>query len=148
MFHPAGHCFFFIVRWIFKVYFERERERPHEGGGRKRIWSRLWTVSAESDMGLEPTNGEIMSWTETKSQSLNQLSHPSAPDGYFLYVNILCLWFYFIDFISLSSKIEAREKTQQVIDTILSLESQTGGTIFYCEFFISSLSLPEIPFLS
>ena len=32
-----------------------------------------------SHVGLEPTNHEIMTRAETKSQTLNQLSHPVAP---------------------------------------------------------------------
>ena len=50
------------------VYFERERAREHacvsrEGQRereRDRIPSRLCAVSAEPDMGLDPTNHEIM----------------------------------------------------------------------------------------
>ena len=41
----------------------RERDSVSEGGaerGRKRIPSRLYTVSAEPDVELEPTNHEIM----------------------------------------------------------------------------------------
>ena len=48
--------------------FERERERAGEGqrervrerGERERIPSRLLTVSAEPNVGLKPTNREIM----------------------------------------------------------------------------------------
>ena len=36
---------------------QRERERERE---RERILSRLYTVNAEPDMGLNPTNREIM----------------------------------------------------------------------------------------
>ena len=44
---------------------EREREREQEGEGqrereRKRILSRLHAVSTEPDVGLELTDGEIM----------------------------------------------------------------------------------------
>ena len=46
---------------------ERERERKHEWGRgrerereRRRVPSRLCITSAEPDMGLEPTNHEIM----------------------------------------------------------------------------------------
>ena len=53
---------------------ERERER-----GRERIPSRLHTLSAEPDVGLEVTNREIVTWAESKSQMLNRLSHPGAP---------------------------------------------------------------------
>ena len=57
----------FIYLFIyFKGYlfiFERERERMWGWGRereRQRIPSRLHTVSAESDVGLDPTNCEIM----------------------------------------------------------------------------------------
>ena len=47
------------------IYFERERERERVQGrgrekGRARIPSRLHTVSAEPNIGLELTNREIM----------------------------------------------------------------------------------------
>ena len=42
-----------------------------------RIPSRLHIIRAEPDMGLELTNGEIMTGAETKSRMLNQLSHPA-----------------------------------------------------------------------
>ena len=64
------------------IYFERERERA--GGrqtqrGRERIPSRLHVVRAKPDIGLHPTNTEIVTWAETKSQTLKRLSHPGAP---------------------------------------------------------------------
>ena len=37
---------------------EREGDTESEAG------SRLWAVSTEPDMGLRPTNGEIMTWDE------------------------------------------------------------------------------------
>ena len=60
---------------------EREREREHEWGKgaereRQRIPSRLRAVSTEPDVGLELTNGEIMTRAETKSQMPYRLSHP------------------------------------------------------------------------
>ena len=36
-------------------------------------------LSAESNSGLSPMTHEIMTWTETKSWTLNQLSYSSAP---------------------------------------------------------------------
>ena len=47
------------------IHFERERERERESRGgaereRQRIPSRLCTISAEPDVGLEVTNHEIM----------------------------------------------------------------------------------------
>ena len=51
--------------------FETERDRAWMGGGAERegdteseTGSRLWAVSTEPDAGLEPTNGEIMTWAE------------------------------------------------------------------------------------
>ena len=52
-----------------------------QGRGRERgrISSRLRTVSAEPDAGLDLPILEIMIWAEIKSQMLNRLSHPGAP---------------------------------------------------------------------
>ena len=38
----------------------RERDRDREGDTESEAGSRLCTVSTESDVGLEPTNHEIM----------------------------------------------------------------------------------------
>ena len=46
--------------------------------GRERILSRLRAVSAEPDSGFKPTNHEIMTLTEIKSWTLNQMSHRGA----------------------------------------------------------------------
>ena len=54
---------------------ERERDRETE---RQRIPSRLHTVSAEPNLGLEPTNFEIVTQAEIESQMLNRLSHPGT----------------------------------------------------------------------
>ena len=88
----------YIEKQIFKklVYFERERERENarahtgalkwgrsrerEGGRESQAGS---AVSAEPDMGLDPMDLVIMTWAKIKSQ-LNQLSHPSAPERFFL----------------------------------------------------------------
>ena len=61
--------FYFII-----CFWEREREREREGmngGGAGRegdteseAASRLWAVSTESDVGLELTDREIMTWAE------------------------------------------------------------------------------------
>ena len=59
---------------------ERERESELEGvAQKKRIPSRLCTVSTEPNTGLELPNSEIMTRAEIKSTTLNRLSHPSAP---------------------------------------------------------------------
>ena len=62
----------------FKVYLFILRDRGR-GRERERISSRLHTVSIEPDVGLEPTNFEIMTWAEMESWTLKQLSHPGAP---------------------------------------------------------------------
>ena len=67
-----------------KVYLLWEKLRPREWGsggegGRQRIPSRLCTASAESGVGLEPTNREIMIWAEIKRWTLYLLSHPGNP---------------------------------------------------------------------
>ena len=55
----------FMIKSLFNVYFlilresERGRERERERG-RERIESRLLVVSAESNMGLDPMNCEIL----------------------------------------------------------------------------------------
>ena len=48
-----------------------------EGGAENR--KQASAVSTEPDTGLDPTNPEIMTGAETKSQILNQLSHPGTP---------------------------------------------------------------------
>ena len=53
--------------------FEREREKKRGGGEEEadregdtesEAGSRLWAVSTEPDVGLEPMNHEIMTWAE------------------------------------------------------------------------------------
>ena len=55
---------------MFLFIFETEREHE-QGRGKERDWdteseagSRLWAVGTEPDVGLEPTNREIMTWAE------------------------------------------------------------------------------------
>ena len=52
-------------------------ERTERKG--ERIPSRLCTTSMEPKTGLETTNHEIMTETEIKSRTLNQISHSGAP---------------------------------------------------------------------
>ena len=47
---------------------------------RERIPSRLHAVSTEPEAGIDPTNHEITTRVEIKSWTLNQLSHPGAPN--------------------------------------------------------------------
>ena len=58
---------------------ERDRERKRERERERETPSRLHAVSAEPDARLDPMNWEIMTSTEIKSGTLNQLSHPGAP---------------------------------------------------------------------
>ena len=53
------------------------------GAEGERISSRLPTESGAKE-GLLPTTREIMTRTETKSRTLNQLSHPGALSDSFL----------------------------------------------------------------
>ena len=67
---------------------ERQRDRETEREGqRERIPSRLCTVSVASNVELELTNCEIMTWAEIKSQTLNQLSHPDFKEILMEYVH-------------------------------------------------------------
>ena len=80
---PNGeiHHWTWIIAWrIFFLNFYlfwgvgRGRER-----GRARKLSRLHSINAESDVGLDPMNCEIVTWAEIKSQTLNQLSYLRRP---------------------------------------------------------------------
>ena len=53
---------------FFNVYlFLREREREHTNGeGAERAGPQLQAVSAEPDMGLKPTNHDIMTQAEVR----------------------------------------------------------------------------------
>ena len=56
-----------------------------------KIPSRLLTVSTELDLGLKPTNLEIMALMEIRSQKLNRLSHLGAPRVLFYVSNLYLL---------------------------------------------------------
>ena len=62
---------------------ERQRENPQQGRGRETVRegipSSFHAVGAEPNSGMHLTNCAIMTWAETKSLMLNQLSHPGAP---------------------------------------------------------------------
>ena len=49
-----------------------------EGDTESQAGSRCRAVSTEPDVGLEPMNREIMTWTKMESQTLNLLHHPDA----------------------------------------------------------------------
>ena len=50
--------------FIFETEREREQGRAREGDTESETGSRLWAVSTEPDVGLEPTDREIMTWAE------------------------------------------------------------------------------------
>ena len=72
---------YFLLKFI---SFERQKALAGRERGRERIQSRLHTISMEPDEGLKLLSHEVMTRAETKSQMLNQLSHPGAPVKYFL----------------------------------------------------------------
>ena len=53
-----------------------------EGKGEREFWADS-AHSTQPDLGAWSHNPEIMIWAETKSQMLNQLSHPGTPSYYF-----------------------------------------------------------------
>ena len=62
------------------------RERETWGGGEEQTNSLL---SVEPDMELDPRT-DIMTLAKTKSQTLNQLSHPSVPPEIYFIWAYLC----------------------------------------------------------
>jgi len=78
----------FSILFLFKDLFiwEKERETAQAGGAEgkgERISSRLHTQHG-ARRRTQSHDPEIMTQTETKSQSLNQLQHPGAPIFCFL----------------------------------------------------------------
>ena len=68
------------------LYFETGADSSSGGGAergreieRDRIPSKLRTVGAETDAGLDATDREITTGAEIKSRTLNRRSHPGAP---------------------------------------------------------------------
>ena len=76
--------FFFLLYLFICLFWENEREREHEQMGRgrerdkERIPNRLQAISTEPDARLDLMKHKIITWAKINSQSLNQLSHPSA----------------------------------------------------------------------
>ena len=73
---------FLLLFFNVYLFILRERMCTHEqGSGREREWESQpgSMLSMESDLGLNPTNCEIMAWTEIKSRTLNWLSHQGVP---------------------------------------------------------------------
>ena len=50
----------------------------------------------ETNVGLNPMNHEIMTWTEIKSQMLNGLSHPGTPTSFVLIRVLDYTWLSFL----------------------------------------------------
>ena len=79
----TAFLFFFFSTFIY--FWDRERqsmngggaEREREGDTESETGSRLWAVSTEANAGLKLTDREIVTWA---GQTLNQLSHPGAPN--------------------------------------------------------------------
>ena len=72
----------YSIKFIY-LFWEREREHECARGVEKegqRIPSRFCMVSTKPNAELDPTNCEIMTWAEVKSQTLNWLSHSGAPE--------------------------------------------------------------------
>ena len=64
---------------MFIYFWERDKawagEGQREGGDTEsEAGSRLWPVSTEPDVGLEPTNSEIMAWAE-----VGRLTYSATP---------------------------------------------------------------------
>ena len=76
----------FIFIFFKFIYFEGEREQAgkRQTEREKRIPSRLLAVSTEPNAGLDVANCETVTWAKIKSQTLNLLSHPGAPEDLFL----------------------------------------------------------------
>ena len=72
MFSIGRFCEVKIIFFLSLYILEREHKQGKDRErGRERISSRLHTVSAEPDVGLELMNHEIMTWAKLKSQTLN-----------------------------------------------------------------------------
>ena len=74
---PASWHFFFFKNFYL---FEREREQgvKQREWEKERISSRL-CAEHRAQLGVWSQEPEIMTWTKTKSWTLNQLSHPGTP---------------------------------------------------------------------
>ena len=74
---PLPFHFCPTISSLYFVYLFQKRERAGEGQ-RERLPSRLCTIRAEPDAGLEPMNREMVTWVKIKSQTLNRLSRPDT----------------------------------------------------------------------
>ena len=75
---------------LFSKFILREREEAwgKEGQRERGRGTIPNTVSAEPSVGLKLTNREIMTCAETKSWTVNWLSHPGTPD----FVILMCFF--------------------------------------------------------
>ena len=71
------YFFFSFLNVYLFILLEHEQGRSRCG---ERIPRRLYAVSVEPDVGLDPMNCELMTWPEIKSWMLNRLSHPGTPN--------------------------------------------------------------------
>ena len=78
---------FFLSFWESTCMWRRGRERESQAGSTLTVWiftfHLYFTDSVEPYAGLDLTNCEIMTWTETKSQTLNWPSCPGTPQPFF-----------------------------------------------------------------
>ena len=80
------------------IYLFWEKESMSDGGAEREgegILSRICTDSAEADVGLNLMNLKILAWAETKSRTLNWLSHLGAPKLWIFF--IFCLFKIFLN---------------------------------------------------
>ena len=76
-FIAALPCFSFFFN-VFIYFRDRERQSMSRGGAEREgdteceAGFRLWAVSTEPEVGLEPTDCEIMTWAEIKNQTLKR----------------------------------------------------------------------------
>ena len=85
----TNYCLCFLLEVFFLMFiFDRERERERarmSGGGaergRHRIWSRLQAPSCQHRARCGAPTHEPWDHDLSRSQKLNQLSHPGAPRG-------------------------------------------------------------------
>ena len=77
------------------IYFERDKDSMSRGQAERegdRESQAGTALSAQSPMwGSNPWNHEFMTWAETKSQTLNQLSHRGAPNLFF-FLRFIYFW--------------------------------------------------------
>ena len=73
--------FYFINNIFLMFIFERDRHSVSKGWGRERegdteseAVARLWAVSTEPDVGLRPTNREIMTWAKV-GRLIDRVTH-------------------------------------------------------------------------